>query len=100
MLSEYNRFPKLSSSTDEQKLHPMQTLSQSKALQRDIDPQQSDLRPELPHSQFRMNERVVVYDKKATSVHGTVKEVVFAGDGLIGIGIETVRHYSQYSMII
>ena len=82
----------------------MQTLSQSKALHRDTctDPQQSDFRPEQPHSQFRMNERVVVYDKKATSIHGTVrwiKEVIFAGDGLIGIGIETVRHYSQYIIV-
>lgn len=96
-MSVYNRLPKLSSSTEEQKLHPMQTQSQSKAQG------QRDLSPKQPHSQFRMNDRVVVHDRKGISVHGTVRwieKVNLTDERVIAIGIETVRYYTQSCMYI
>ena len=49
----------------------------------------------VPHSHFRMNERVVVHNKQGVGIHGTVKwieEVSYAGDKLLIVGIETVRY--------
>ena len=100
----YNRLPKLSSSTEEQKLHPMQTQSLSKAPQRDIDRGQSgDVSLKQPCSQFRMNERVVVHDRKGIGVHGIVRwieKVNLTGERVMAIGIETVRYCTQSCMYV
>ena len=80
---------------DPQRQHPVTTPSRSKAQQSN-PVQHSDPLPKQPRSCFRMNDRVMVYNKQGVGVHGTVRwieEVTFAGDRVIAIGIETVRYY-------
>ena len=65
----------------------MTTQSQSKAQQSvHVDP------PKQPHPRFRMNDRVVVYNKQGVGVHGTVRRIeqVIGADTFIAVGIETV----------
>ena len=86
-----------SPTTDPQRQHQMTTRSQNKHQQNDLDHHghRRDHSPKRPQSRFKMNERVVVHDKRGVGIHGTVRwieEVIFAGDKLIGIGIETVRY--------
>ena len=90
--------PELPPVADPQRHHQMITRSQDKAQQSNLD--QHDRRrsysPKQPHSHFRLNDRVVAHDKHGTGIHGSVKwieEVVYGGDKLLAIGIETVGYY-------
>ena len=90
--------PELPPATDPHRQHQMMTRSQNIHQQSDLDHHghRRDHSPKLPQSRFKMNERVVVHDKRGVGVHGIVRwieEVIFAGDKLIAIGIETVRYY-------
>ena len=72
---------------------------------------QDQLRPQLGqtthspkqlHSHFRLNDRVVVFDKSGTDIHGSVKlidEVAYGGDKLLAIGIETVITLLRHALI-
>lgn len=76
----------------------MTTRSQNKSQQSDLDHhgRRRDRSPKQLHPCFKMNERVVVHDKRGTGIHGTVKwiqEVNFAGDKVVAVGIETVSYY-------
>ena len=85
----------LSSPTDPHVQHQMTSRSQNKSRQSDLDHHGH----RRDHSHFKMNERVVVYDKRGVDIHGTVRwiqEVTIGGDRLIGIGIETVRYMHMY----
>ena len=93
--------PELPPPTNPQRQHQMTTRSQSNSQQSDLDHHghRRDHSPKQPQSRFKMNDRVVVHDKRGVGIHGTVRwiqEVTFAGDKLIGIGIETVRYYPQF----
>ena len=72
----------------------MRTRSQNISQQSDLD-QHSDHSPKRPQSHFKMNDRIVVYNKQGLGIHGTVKWiecVVCADTFIIAIGIETVWH--------
>ena len=87
--------PELPPFTDPQRLHQMKTRSQNKTLQSDLDQHgRRDHSPKQPRPHYKIHDRVVVHNKRGVGIHGTVKwieEVNFAGDKLIGVGIETVR---------
>ena len=78
--------------TDEQK-HKTTTRSQNQAKHN--DPGQHGHLPNQSHLRFKLNERVVVYNRQGIGVHGSVRwvgELVFAGEKLHAVGIETVIH--------
>lgn len=91
-------------STDPQRLHQMQTRSQNKASQSSLDRHgRRDHSPKRFYPRFRMNERVVVHNKQGVGIHGAVRwteEVFYAGDKLMGVGIETVRCYFHFCVRI
>ena len=92
--------PELAPSTDLQRQHQMTTRSQSKVQQSDLDRHgyHRDRSPKQPRPHYRMNDRVVVHNNQGIGFHGTVKwteEVVYAGDKLMAVGIETVSYYPQ-----
>jgi hypothetical protein len=96
--------PELLPSTDPQRQHQMTIPSQSKSQRSDLDHHgyRRDHLPKQLRSRFRMNERVVVYNKRGTGIHGRVRwmqEVTFGGDRLIAVGIETVRHYRIHDIV-
>ena len=86
----------LDPSADPLRQDQVMTRSRSKALESDprhqrlhVDQASKQLRPH-----FRINDRVVVYNKEGVGIHGTVRwiePVKYAGEALIGVGIETVR---------
>ena len=83
--------PELPPSTDPQREHQMMTRSQSRSQQSDLD--RHDYRRYQPR--FRINDRVIVRNNQGVGIHGAVRwidEVVYAGDRIVAVGIETVRY--------
>ena len=83
--------------------HQVVTQSQAQAQQSNLDQgnrkpgQQShqDHSPNRHGSKFRLDDRVIVYNKKGVGIHGSVRwieNVKYRGQPLLAIGIETVIH--------
>ena len=90
-------------SQDDRK-HGMVTRSQVDDKQQNPNQQVQRTRSPKPyHSQFNLNDRVVVHDKKGNCVHGSVQwmdNVKVGGHSILAVGIETVIATDKSSMVL
>ena len=86
--------------------HQILTRSQAQSQQSNLDQQSHRYRnpgqqnhrnrsPNRHNSKFRLEDRVVVHDKKGIGIHGSVRwmeNVNYGGENLLAVGIETVSY--------